>query len=109
MWPRDERIPIGTDQQHPAGYRLDQALSVAPPPWWPWLETRDATGGESFVQFRGEPDVDNGMYFTVMLGADKLTSPDPRLDLIVDFVGNAGHDIQRLITEVRRLRTSNGR
>jgi hypothetical protein len=86
--------------------RLNQALSVAPPPWQALLETREATGGESCVQFAGNPDADNDMYFTVMLGAERLTSPDPRLDLIVDFVGNAAHDVQRLITEIRRIRKS---
>ena len=85
--------PLSDDALAEIEHRLNQALSVAPPPWWPWLETRDATGGESFVQFRGDSDVDNEMFFTVMLGANRLTSPDPRLDLIVDFVGNAGHDI----------------
>jgi hypothetical protein len=43
------------------------------------------------------------MYFTVRLGAERLSSPDPRLDLIVDFVGNAMQNIQQLIAEVRRL------
>ena len=87
-------------------HRLNQARSVAPSPWQAWLETRDTTGGESFVRFGGNPDVDNEMYLTVLLGTDRLTSPDPRLDLIVDFVGNAARDVQRLITEVRRLRKS---
>lgn len=89
--------------------RLNQALSVAPPPWCAALETREATGGESVVQFRGDPDVDNEMYLTVMLGTERLTSPDPQLDLIVDFVGNAAHDVQRLIAEVRRLRALEAR
>ena len=84
--------------------RVSDALSVAPPPWWPWLETRYGTGGESFVQFRGDPDVDNEMYFSVHLGPDRLASPDPRLDLIIDFVGNAADDVLRLVAEVRRLR-----
>jgi hypothetical protein len=69
--------------------RLVQVLSVAPPPWWAWLETRSTIGGESFVQFRGDPDIDNEMYLSVHLGPDRLTSPDPRLDSIVVFVGNA--------------------
>jgi hypothetical protein len=86
--------------------RLSQVLSVAPPPWREYLETRTATGGESFVQFGGDPGVDNEMYLTVLLGKDRLTSPDPRLDLIVDFVGNAVHDVQRLLAEIRRLRES---
>lgn len=46
------------------------------------------------------------MYLTVLLGTDRLTSPDPRLDLIVDFVGNAVYDVQRLLAEIRRLRES---
>jgi hypothetical protein len=90
-------------------HRLDQALSVMPPPWRTWLETREATGGESFVQFGGDPNVDNELYVTVLLGNDRLTSPDPRLDLIFDFVGNAARDVQRLIAEVRRLRKPEAR
>jgi hypothetical protein len=88
--------------------RVSDALSVAPPPWTPLLETRYGTGGESCVQFRGDPDVDNEMYFRVHLGPDRLTSPDPRLDLIIDFVGNASDDVRRLVAEVKRLREPPG-
>jgi len=86
------------------GPRLDHALSVAPPPWSAGLETREGLGGESFVRFLGDPDVDDEMYLRVHLGPERLASPDPRLDMIVDFVGNAPHDIRRLLGEVRRLR-----
>ncbi len=41
--------------------RVSDALSVAPPPWMPLLGTRYAAGGESSVQFPGDPDVDNEM------------------------------------------------
>jgi hypothetical protein len=88
--------------------RVADALGVAPPPWVPLLETRYATGGESCVQFCGDPDVDNEMYFRVHLGHDRLVSPDPRLDLIIHFVGNAADDVRRLLAEVRRLREPTG-
>ena len=84
--------------------RLAGAFRVAPPPWAESLETRWGTGGESFVQFLGNPDVDNEMYFEVHLGPERLKSPDPRIDLLVDFIGHAPADIGRLLSEVRRLR-----
>jgi hypothetical protein len=86
--------------------RLRRVVTVAPAPWRTALETREGAGGENFVQFLGDPSVDNEMYFTVMLGTQRLTSPDPRLDLIVDFVGNAVEDMQRLLDEVRRQRAT---
>ncbi|WP_116071351.1 hypothetical protein [Asanoa ferruginea] len=96
--------PLSEEDLAGIEHRLHQVLTVAPPPWSCGLETRAGTGGESFVQFLGDPDVDNEMYFTVLLGSERLTSPDPRLDLVVDFVGNAVADMQRLIAEVRRSR-----
>lgn len=84
--------------------RLSSALKIAPPPWTAWLETRAATGGESFVQFDGDPDVDNEMYLRIHLGRERLVSPDPRLDAIIDFVGHAAHDVEQLVREIRRLR-----
>jgi hypothetical protein len=101
-WPVDEPLPetVLVDIEQ----RLDGALSVAPAPWSAGLETREGTGGESFVQFLGDPDVDNEMYLSVHLGSERLVSPDPRLDMIVDFVGNAPQDVRRLLVEVGRLR-----
>lgn len=84
--------------------RLTQALGVAPPPWRPYFETREGLGGESFVRFEGDPVTDDEMYLNVVLGGAQVPSPDPRLDLIVDVVGNAPRDIQLLLAEVRRLR-----
>jgi hypothetical protein len=85
-------------------HRLARALQVAPTPWKPWLETRYGTGGCSFVTFDG--DQDNEMYLEVHLGTEQLISPDARLDAIVDFVGNAMDDVQKLVAEVKRLRMS---
>jgi hypothetical protein len=99
----DVTEPLSDEDLADIERRLELALTVAPPPWSPGLETRAATGGESFVQFLGDPDVDNEMYLSVHLGAERLTSPDPRLDLVIDFVGNAAADVRRLISEVRRL------
>jgi hypothetical protein len=97
--------PLSDEELTQIERRLDQAVTVAPPPWWAWLETQGGLGGESFVQFRGDPNVDNEMYLSVHLGADRLRSPDPRLDLIIDFVGNSAEDVRRLIGEIRRLQT----
>jgi len=84
--------------------RVAGAFGVLPPPWRPWLETREGTGGCSFVQAGGESDEDNELYFDVRLGQRRLTSPDVGLDAIVDFLGNAGDDVLRLLAEVRQLR-----
>jgi hypothetical protein len=40
----------------------------------------------------------------VRTGRGQLTSPDERLDSIIEFVAHAPEDIMRLITEIRRLR-----
>jgi hypothetical protein len=37
-------------------------------------------------------------------GAERLVSPDARLDAVIDFVGNAAADVPRLIAEIKRLR-----
>src|SRR6266508_5911430 len=84
--------------------RVDRALEISPLPWSPWRETREGTGGCSFIQFGGHPDEDNEMYLYVRLGRHRLVSPDTRLDAIVDLIGNAPEDILRLIGEVKRLR-----
>ena len=44
------------------------------------------------------------IYLSVHLGSEHLISPDRRLDLIVDFVGDAPQDVRRLLDEVGRLR-----
>jgi hypothetical protein len=85
--------------------RTMRAFNVAPAPWRPLLETRGGVGGCSFVQIVGDRDADTEMYLEVRLGAERLVSPDARLDAIVDFVGNAATDVPRLIAEVKRLRT----
>jgi hypothetical protein len=96
--------PMSDEDLDQITQRVASALRVLPPPWRPWLETREGTGGCSFVQAGGEPDEDNELYFDVRLGRRRLTSPDVELDAIIDFVGNAGDDVLRLLTEVRRLR-----
>jgi hypothetical protein len=86
--------------------RVRKALEVAPSPWTEYLEGRYATGGSSFVQV-GDADVDPEieMYVDVQEGDDRWSSPDPRLDAIIDLFGHAPNDIQRLLAEVRRIRT----
>jgi hypothetical protein len=88
--------------------RATKAFEAAPLPWEAWLETRYATGGCSFVRFGAGPDDDNEMYVDVHLDGQQLSSPDPRLDAIVDFLGCAAKDVPRLVTEVRRLRRKPG-
>jgi hypothetical protein len=84
--------------------RLRLALSVAPAPWTPSLETRWGTGGASALFFGGDEGDDNELYFDLYLQSTKIGSPDERLDAIVDFIGHAAADITRLLAEVRRLR-----
>ena len=54
---------------------MTQRLRAASPsPWLPWLETRDAIDGESFIQI-GEPaDEDNEMYVRRYIGTRELTA-----------------------------------
>lgn len=84
--------------------RALRALDAAPPPWIPEMETREPIGGCSFIRFGGDPAVDHEIYLEVRTGTGKMTSPDARLDSIVDFVAHAPGDVVRLIAEVRRLR-----
>ena len=86
--------------------RATRALDVVPTPWNPMLETRHSIGGCSFIQIGDDPAVDKEMYLDVHLGARQLTSPDARLDAVIDFVAHAPADVARLITEIRRLRSS---
>lgn len=84
--------------------RLQLALSVAPAPWKPSLETRWGTGGSSAIFFGGDPDDDNEIYVDLHVKNTKIGSPDERLDAVVDFIGHCADDVVRLLTEVRRLR-----
>jgi hypothetical protein len=84
--------------------RTLKALDAAPPPWVPELETRGPIGGCSFIRFGEDPVADQEIYLDVHTGDRQLTSPDVRLDSIIEFVARAPEDILRLITEIRRLR-----
>ena len=84
--------------------RVMRALDAAAPPWIAELETRAPIGGCSFIRFGDDPDADQEMYLDVRAGHGRLTSPDARLDSVIDFVARGPEDIMRLITEVRRLR-----
>lgn len=84
--------------------RLRLVLSVAPLPWKPSLETRWGTGGMSAVFLGGNPDDDNELYLDLYLKNTKVSSPDDRLDAMVDFIGHSAIDIMRLLAEVRELR-----
>lgn len=84
--------------------RAARALDVVPTPWNPMLETLGSLGGCSFIQIGDDPAVDNEMYIDVHLGTRQLTSPDARLDAVIDFVAHAPTDVAHLIAEVWRLR-----
>jgi len=72
----------------PIEQRAVRALDVVPTVE-SLLETRHGIGGCSFIQFGGDPAVDDEMYIDVHLGAKRLTSPDARLDAIINFVAHA--------------------
>lgn len=82
--------------------------AAAPAPWWGWLETRDCTGGESFIQITPDADEDNEIYFSRFIGGRELKSPNEQLDADVDFIAHAREDMPRLIAEIRRLRGLGG-
>jgi hypothetical protein len=84
--------------------RLQLALSVAPAPWKPSLETRWGTGGSSAIFLGGDPGDDNELYFDLHVKNTKVVSPDERLDAVIDFIGHCADDVTRLLAEVRRLR-----
>ena len=57
-----------------------------PGPWHSWIEGRDQTSGDTFIQTGGED-----IYLTGATDEDN------------DFIAHARQDIPRLIDEVRRL------
>ena len=84
--------------------RVNAALSVVASPWLPLRATKDGIGGESFVQ-GGDRDLDQEIYLTVTIEGQRLNGfSDPRVDALIEFIGQAPGDIQRLVQEVRRLR-----
>jgi GNAT superfamily N-acetyltransferase len=82
--------------------RARRALDAAPASWIPDMETRAPIGGCSFIRFGDDPAIDQEMYLDVRIGAGQMTSPDARLDAIVEFVAYAPKDVMRLIAEIRR-------
>jgi hypothetical protein len=83
--------------------RLRKALEVAPQPWTEFLKTRHATGGGSFIRIGEDSELDHEMHVDIHLGDSRWSSPDVRLDAVIDLLGHAPEDIQRLLQEVRRL------
>jgi hypothetical protein len=83
--------------------RAARALDVAPAPWTAQMETRQAIGGCSFIPVTDDQAVDEESYVDVHLRTGQLTSPDARLDDILDFIAHAATDIPRLIAEIRRM------
>jgi hypothetical protein len=84
--------------------RAAAAFAVLRSPWSAYLETRAGIGGGSFIGTPSEHDGDDEMYITLLVGGKELTSPDPRLDAVLDFIASASADVPKLVAEVRRLR-----
>jgi hypothetical protein len=84
--------------------RLNAALTIVASPWLPLRETKEGIGGSSFIQ-GGGADQDHEIYLELNLEGEVVRSPDERLDEVIEFVGRSAEDIQRLIGEVRRLRS----
>jgi hypothetical protein len=107
MFARDDEVvaePLSNADLGQIEHRVLDALDAAAPPWIAELETRAPIGGCSFIRFGDEPTADHEMYLDVRTARGQLTSPDERLDSIVEFVAHAPEDIMRLINEIRRLR-----
>jgi len=74
---------------------LRRCKAASPAPWISYVEGRDHTSGDSFIQVAGGAKDD--IYLTGATLADQ------------DFIANARQDIPRLVEEVRRLRGSGGK
>ncbi|UQA92132.1 hypothetical protein [Streptomyces halobius] len=75
-------------------------------PWVPWLETRGATGGGSFIQVDPEHgEEDDEIYVNRLVGARQVLGPDRQLDADLDFIACARQYVPLLIAEVRRLQS----
>jgi len=85
--------------------RAVRAFAVAPPPWVAWLETRGGLGGESFIQLGLDPELDVELYIRFYTGSNEVTSPDVRLDAVIEFIADACNAVPRLVAEIRRLRS----
>jgi hypothetical protein len=85
--------------------RAARAFAIAPTPWVAWLETRGGLGGESFIQLGDDPALDQELYIRMYTGLTESTSPDVRLDAVIEFIADACNAIPRLVAEIRRLRS----
>jgi hypothetical protein len=74
-----------------------RANAATPGPWWPWVEGRDGTSGDTFIGRGLDGSRHSDLYLTTDQG-DDLRPED------VDFIAHARQDIPRLVAEVRRLR-----
>ena len=95
---------VTEDEMDAIDRRLTRALRHVPMPWSAFLETRQATGGASFVRFGSEADRDDELSVELRYGNENATSPDERLDALLDLVAHAPEDIRVLLAEVRRCR-----
>lgn len=85
-------------------HRAMKAAEAAPRPWRSFLETRQGIGGSSFIRVGNDTGIDYEMHFDVHIGHEQLSSPDVRLDAVIDFVAHAVEDVPQLLAEIRRLR-----
>jgi hypothetical protein len=86
--------------------RLVAALVIVTPPWEALLETGGyALGGGSFIR-GSDPNEDEEIYVQLNFRGELIRGPDERTDAVIDFFGHSAKDIERLIAEVRRLKTS---
>lgn len=97
----DAQEPVTEDELAAMERRI---AAAAPAPWHEWLETRDCTGGESYIVVTPDSDEDNEIYFSRFVGGRELKSPNAELDADIDFIAHARQDMPRLIAEIRRLR-----
>jgi hypothetical protein len=63
-------------------------------------------GGGSFFR-GGDTDLDHEIYLTLAVDGAIVREPDEQLDEVVEYLGRSAEDIQRLMGEVRRLRSVN--
>ncbi|WP_404867926.1 hypothetical protein ACI1MP_05895 [Kitasatospora griseola] len=83
-----------------------RAAAATPGPWVAWLESRQATGGCSFIRLDADPDEDDERYLTRVTGGREIRGIDARTDADIDFIAAARQDVPCLLDAVRRLRAA---
>jgi hypothetical protein len=78
---------------------------ASPGPWQSFVEGREYLGGDNFIRIGGLDDSEPDMY--VSRATEQGLAPASNHDL--DFIAHARQDIECLLAEVRRLRSSQTR